>query len=136
MNIASYNANIKNITDFLTANGYRQNNFQVESIDGGRNNRSYLVTAENKNYFLKHYFSDSSKTQSRLDVEYSFVRFAWEQGISCIAKPIMHDLNYSMALYEYISGRKLTKNEIGESEIQQVLDFIFALNQKKNSLPA
>ncbi|HLB41630.1 MAG TPA: phosphotransferase [Gammaproteobacteria bacterium] len=123
-------ADIKKIASRLLENEMYTDRLFIKRLSGGGNNKSYLVKIEDNKYFLKHYFKDSNK-YSRLSVEYSFLSFAWNNGIFCVPKPINSDNQCGIGIYEYINGKKLKKNEIKQNEIQQALDFIVALNEKK-----
>lgn len=103
---------------------------RIDQVFGGGNNRCYVVATENQQYFLKHYYKDSSDLRNRLNVEYKFASYIWELGIRSIPQPIGYDANNSMGVYEYIQGRKLESYEIGKNEINKALEFIGLLNKK------
>lgn len=136
MNVLNFSQNIKDCVANLLALSDYTKNIRLDPIYGGGNNRAYLITTDNEHYFLKHYYQDKYDSRHRLKVEFSFSTFAWNHGISCIAKPISCDENNSIAIYEYIQGRKLSVDEIGDKEIKQALDFIIKLNEKRVDLSA
>ncbi len=107
--------------------------FIIEKIIGGGNNRSYKVIVNSKPYFLKHYYADNRK---RLATDYNFSYFAFEDGIRCIAKPIAFDEDKSIALYDYISGRKISSGELCDNAIKQAIGFILELNRNRFSANA
>lgn len=101
----------------------------IEIIRTGGNNRLYRVVLKGKRYLLKQYFRHEGDVRDRLAAEFSFSKFAWENGIRCIAEPIGKDRAASVGMYGYIDGNNPAPGEIGAPEISQALDFFVRINR-------
>jgi hypothetical protein len=108
----------------------------IEPLNGGGNNRSYIIATKDNNYFMKQYYRDLIDTRNRLHAEYSFTTFGWENGIRCIAKPVACDRDCSIGIYEYIQGLKFGTQDVGENEVEKALEFVLKLNAKKYTASA
>jgi hypothetical protein len=100
-------------------------------LQGGRNNRVYKMEAAGTAYLLKSYFRHDQDPRDRLGAEFSFISFAWQNGIRAIPRPIAHDGN-TLGLYEFINGRKLNRGEVSENLVKQALDIFLKWNRHKN----
>lgn len=106
--------------------------YSIIPLNGGRNNRVYLVQTESEKYILKSYFWNEKDKRDRLGTEFSFIQYAWNKGIDSIPKPLFQDKVKRMALYTYINGNKITKDEINQETIEQTLNFLIKINKNKN----
>ena len=104
----------------------------IHAIRGGANNRVYRVENGNRKAFLKVYFTHPSDPRNRLDAEFSFIRFVWDNGVRTIPEPLACDREKGIALYEWIEGRPLMPQEMTEAHVQQALEFFTSLNEFKN----
>jgi len=105
--------------------------FIVIQLAGGKNNRVFRLKGKSKSYLLKSYFQHKDDTHKRLETEYSFIFFVWNSGIHTVPKPISSDEFNSLALYEFIEGKKLSTTEVREDHIKQAIEFYLTLNEKK-----
>lgn len=105
--------------------------FHLSSLPGGANNRVYRVDSGEQSVLLKVYFQHAGDPRDRLGAEYAFSRFAWDQGLRCLPRPLACDRGYQAALYEFIDGRRLAANEVGMAEVQQAIDFYRDLNRHR-----
>ena len=105
--------------------------FRLHQLDGGVNNRVFRVEMDGRQLLLKHYFSHPDDSRDRLTAEYSFARFAWQNGIRALPQPIAASRSNGLALYEFVEGRRFTSAQITGDHIQAALDFYRELNQSK-----
>ena len=103
----------------------------IHAIKGGANNRVYRVENADRKGLLKAYFRHPSDPRDRLDVEFSFISFAWDRGVRAIPKPLACNRDVGIALYEWIEGRRLTPEEVSEGYIRQAMNLFVNLNQHK-----
>jgi len=106
-----------------------------ERIGGGRNSQVYHLTSKTptveNQFVVKRYFRCSVDPRDRLGVEFSSLKFIWENGLRCIPQPILASRQHACAIYEFIEGKKLSATEIGEAEIDQAVQFLAALQELK-----
>lgn len=101
-------------------------------IKGGANNRvSRLKLSEEQSLVLKQYFQHPADLRKRLQPEFSFLSYAWENGIRCIPQPLFCDETRNLGLYSFLPGRPATLADITPENVQQAVDFFIALNQHK-----
>ena len=97
----------------------------IEELGGGRNSRSYKITLVDERLFVaKFYFQHSSDRRDRLSVETSSFRFLWEHGIRNIPELVAVDRNSGLAVFSFIEGSKKAQQQIGKSDIVQLVNFI------------
>ena len=118
----------------LTA-GFSQE-FCLEPLDGGANNRVFRVVLDGHQLLLKHYFLHSDDTRDRLSAEFSFAQFAWRNGIRTVPQPIAASQPDGLALYEFIDGRRITSDQITGDHVQAAIHFYRQLNQRKRQAEA
>lgn len=94
----------------------------LKLLTGGANNRVYLL---NDDYIVKEYFQHPQDPRRRLDTEYEFLKFAWENGLKQIPKPLMRDAN--RALYTKVPGN-IVQNSSPEI-VKQSITFFLELNR-------
>ena len=105
----------------------------IERIGGGRNSRVYRLTCSSSSqYAAKLYFRHSLDDRDRLEVEFSGLQFLWENGVRRIPRPIAADREYGCAIYEYIEGKKLSSQEVTDSDIDDAVQFLARLKEIKN----
>lgn len=98
----------------------------------GGNNRSFVVDTDAKRFFVKEYAKHPLDNRDRQGTEFSFLKFLWDCGITCISEPIRSSPELNMAIYSFIEGAPFTK-EITEKEITQAADFFAAINKNASS---
>jgi len=111
-------------------------NISVSLIKGGGNNKVFEIKADENKYLLKSYFYHPADKRDRLNSEFSFLTFAWNNGLRNIPQPIASDAENRLGLYEFISGRRLQSTEIDDCAVQQALDFFLKINENKNTVEA
>ncbi len=117
--------------DFLKAYGISK--YTLKSLSGGANNRVFCVETPSQTFILKQYFQHPEDKRQRLSAEFSFLTFAWGNGIRCIPEPLTQDPNKNLALYSYIEGRHAASSDVSRQSMRQAIDFFVRLNSFKKS---
>lgn len=105
----------------------------IQPLAGGANNRVYkLEFANQKPIILKQYFQHPEDLRPRLLAEFSFLQYAWEQGIRNIPEPLIASQEHNTAIYTFLEGRLIQNTDISDSAIDQLISFFLKLNQQKS----
>ena len=107
--------------------------FSIKPLTLGNNNRLFELLTKECKYIIKCYFTHKDDRRDRLNSEYMFSSFVWNNGIRCIAEPIAKDENNSLGIYRFIEGRSFYSGEIGEKEVEQAINFFNEINRYKSS---
>jgi hypothetical protein len=118
------------ITDLLFDAGISTEKMEFAPVDGGANNKVFIVHTKMSKYLAKIYYSNPSDMRNRLNAEYSFLKYAKDIGLKCVPKPISSSPKKNMGLYEFVQGRKLTSSELSLQHITQAASFVQALNER------
>ncbi len=111
------------------------NGFNFEKIEGGKNNKAYLVWNKlGKKYFLKEYFSSKDDKRSRLNIECDFLEFIKKTKKINFPKIIIKDESLNLALFSFIDGKKISTNKITDEHVHQVADFIISINSYPDNI--
>ena len=106
----------------------------IERIGGGRNGQVYRLTCgRSGQYAGKLYFRHRLDDRDRLEVEFSSLQFLWENGVRCIPQPITADGDRGCAVYEYVDGKKISSQEVSDSDIDYAVQFLARLKELKTS---
>ncbi|MEX2212709.1 MAG: aminoglycoside phosphotransferase family protein [Phycisphaeraceae bacterium] len=108
----------------------------IKQVRGGGNNRVFRVEAQGQTFLLKKYFRDDDDTRDRLGTEFDFCSFATSRGIASIPMPLARDDDHGLALYEFIPGRSLGRDEVNVEHVEQALNFCRRLNRLRTELEA
>lgn len=104
----------------------------LDDIGGGRNSKVYKLTCErSEQYAAKLYFRHSLDPRDRLETEFSSLKFLWENAVRCIPRPIAVDRDRGWAIYEYIDGKKISSEEVTNSDVDYATQFIGKLKELK-----
>lgn len=125
---------IPDIRDLLDQARIPSESATVAPMQGGRNNRAYSVTAGERRYFLKRYFRHPSDPRDRFASETAFLRFSAVADIRDVPRLLAADDARGLALLEYIDGDRITPETLRDSDVDEALELLAALNGKK-SLP-
>jgi hypothetical protein len=109
--------------------------FRALPLDGGANNRVFHLQGTGSDFLLKMYSESPGDSRARPSTEFNFCRFAWDQNVRALPRPLAWTPETRVALYEYIPGRLLRPDEIGVDVVSEALDFYEAIN-KNSQLPA
>ena len=112
----------------LAATGRSGEEFQVEPLVSGGNNRVFKVTAGDERFVAKWYYHDARDPRGRLGAEFSFLEHAWSLGLRCVPRPLACDRDAHLALYEYIQGRRVAPEDLDEGRVVEAARFFAALN--------
>jgi hypothetical protein len=97
-------------------------------ITGGANSRVYRIDITGGPLLLKAYYRHPDDQRDRLGADYGFTAFAWDHGVTQVARPIACDRTAGLALYEFVEGTKLEAEAIGWDAVEQALAFFQAVN--------
>ena len=103
----------------------------VTPLVGGANNRVFRVETASGVVLLKSYFRHPDDPRDRLGTEFTFSRFAWDNGVRCIPRPIIADAGAGLGLFEYVSGRPLNPGGVTDLAVDQAVEFFRTLNRAK-----
>jgi hypothetical protein len=95
--------------------------------NAGGNNRVFIVTAGERRFIAKWYFSHASDRRDRLHAEFTFLRYAERAGIQNVPRPISCDLERRLAIYEYIDGAPI--GVVSQPDVDAAVRFFLALNE-------
>lgn len=121
------------ITSILRSNGWKGQRITLQSLNGGANNRVFLLESDSEPLLVKSYFRHPEDTRNRLNAEYSFLSYACSQGIKNIPRPVVYDTDSSLGIYSYIDGSQLTQSDINLKAILEAAYFFHRLNQDRNN---
>jgi hypothetical protein len=102
----------------------------ITPLNGG-NNRVFKIIADKGAYILKKYFFSKNDTRNRLETEFNFLMFLWENTIRNIPRPFTCDFSAHLGLYQYIEGEKPGKHPAGENEIIGAMEFMETINTSR-----
>lgn len=102
-------------------------------LNGGANNRVYLLNFKNSKLILKHYFKDKNDLRKRLFAEFSFLTYADQNNISCVPKPIFCDEKLNIGIYSHLDGRKAIPSDVNDTTIKEAIAFFGLLNENKEN---
>jgi hypothetical protein len=102
-------------------------------INGGANSRVYRIDIAGGPLLLKVYYRHADDQRDRLGADYGFTAFAWDHGVTQVARPIACDPAAGLALYEFVAGTKLEAEAIGWDAVEQALTFFQAVNAHRTT---
>ena len=109
---------------------------KVQSLDeviGGRNSQVYrLVVEPLRSYALKAYFRHVSDSRTRMETEFGALSFLWDNGVRNIPKPLIASQEFSIAIYEWIEGRRIEPHDVTRASIQAAASFLICLAELRN----
>lgn len=106
--------------------------YKVYPLSGGANNRVFRVEVNGSSALLKSYFYHPSDPRDRLGAEFAFSKFAWENGVRSLPRPLACDHQHRLGLYEFVQGRRLMPGEITKGIVAQAIAFFRELNRFRN----
>jgi len=96
----------------------------AERIGRGRNGRVYRVHHQGEDYAAKFYFGPTADGRSRVDVEFSALRFLRNRGLTCVPEPVRADPARRLALYSFAEGAPIDASEVSSGDVAQLLSFV------------
>lgn len=114
----------------LARAGREAHRYTTEPLTTGGNNRVFRVTAGAERFVAKWYYHDARDPRDRLHAEFSFLEHVWGLGLRCVPRPLACDRDANLALYEYIDGRHVAPEDLGEARLLEAARFFAALNQE------
>lgn len=120
------------LTFFFTQIGSRAKIAKASLLRGGANNQVVKIDCTDGNTFvMKRYFYHEKDPRPRLDAEYTFLNYAWNQGIRTIPQPIQKDVHRRIGFYSYIDGRSSTFLDANQAYVAAAADFVSNLNRTR-----
>ncbi len=107
---------------------------KMERLPTSGNNRLYLVDSAKERFVAKHYFAHADDKRDRLNAEFLFVSFAFNNSIDCLPRPVACDKKNNIAMYSFVKGRKPDVSDVTGSAITAALDFLVKLNQCRDKI--
>lgn len=102
----------------------------LEKMGRGSNSKVYRIVCEDGCvYASKFYFQCTMDGLNRMEVEFSALKFLWDNGIRVIPKPIVSDVENQIAVYEFIDGQEILSKEVSEKDIDKVAEFLYDLKK-------
>ena len=105
----------------------------VTRIGRGGNSKAYRVICEDgSQYAAKSYFQrgmGGKGGMDGLDVEFSSLRFLWENGERCVPQPLAADRSKQIALYQYVDGAEIDSRTVSDLDIEQLVSFAVRLKR-------
>lgn len=99
--------------------------FTLVPLAGGGNNRVFRIEAAGAAYLLKSYFHHPDDPRDRLATEFGFSQRV--EGTGCVPRPLASDPANRLGLYEFVEGRKLAPDEVGDNAVSQAIEFFLAI---------
>ena len=101
-------------------------------LPGGANNRVYRVSGTQPPALLKAYFRGPGDSRDRLGAEFGFLRFASDRGITGIPRAFACDPAAGVGLYEFVGGRLVRAQDVGEPEVRRAAAFVEDVNRGRH----
>lgn len=105
--------------------------FRLEPLAGGGNNRVLRVESAAGPVVLKAYFRHVDDPRDRLRADFGFGSFAWRVGARALPQPLASDPVAGMAVYEFVTGRKLAPGEVTSAHVAEAASFFRAINEHR-----
>jgi hypothetical protein len=103
-------------------------------LKGGRNSRVFRVECDDGSVFaVKAYFQSAQDQRDRMGCEFRALRFLRDEGVQAIPTPLAADSARRIAVYEFVTGRPLPAEEVGDAELDQALAFLRTLKTLADS---
>jgi hypothetical protein len=105
--------------------------FQMTSIRSGRNSLVVLLSNGTGEWIVKSYYSHSTDKRDRLAVEFGFLQFLNNEGVTGICRALGEDRASRSALYSFLPGSR--PKVIRSEHIVQAANFIGEVNRFRGS---
>jgi hypothetical protein len=98
-------------------------------LSGGFNNRVYKVEGSSGPVVLKHFFHVTGNTRDRFQAEKGFYGFVHSTPLpDATPRALAWSDSHRLGLFSWVNGRKLQPADVGESAVEQALNFYLGLN--------
>ena len=104
----------------------------IEAVNGGGNNKGFVVQTSGEKYLAKVYYNSPADTRDRLGREYAFLSYALNINLNCVPQAIFSNPSEKIGLYEFVEGRKLLSSELTRQHVMEAAHFICELNTDVN----
>ena len=103
---------------------------------GGANNRVFRLETTSRRLLLKAYFRHPLDLRDRLAAEAALLELAWKHGVRSVPEPVAFDHVHALGLQEFVPGRKLRRDEIDETRVEQAAGFLVDVNRLRDTREA
>lgn len=123
------------VTRFLS-NHFGRDVDSLERVRVGGNNKSWLATLGDHQYFVKQYFTSPEDPRDRLKNEYQFLGYAHEIVPKNVAAPVAISELDRVAVYERLHGSPILSKDVNEDLLAEAARFFLALNNEARFVKA
>ena len=111
--------------------GLRNDRFDMAPCSKSGNNRVHKRSVEDRCVVAKWYVKDPHDPRDRRAAEWAFLRCAADAGIEPVPRPCAVLHGEGVALYSFVEGDKLTRQQVTSDHVAQAARFLRALNGKR-----
>lgn len=104
---------------------------RIVPLAGGANNRAFRVEHQTGLAFLKQYFRHPADPRDRLRAEFAFLRYANAAGLASVPRALAGDAGAGLGLFEYAQARMASAEDVTDSRIEKVIEFVRELNAER-----
>lgn len=102
----------------------------IAELPAGANSKVFAASGSKGRYLVKQYRpAPPGERSDRLHTEFSALSFLWDHGIRRIPRPLGHDRQNRLGIYQFLAGRRLASEEITANHLDQVAAFLLELHQ-------
>lgn len=98
-------------------------------VGNGRNGRVYRVRRGADEFAAKLYFGPTADGRSRVDVEFSALKFLRTLGLTCVPEPLKADPARRAALYSFAGGEPVEASAVTARDVSELLAFVRELRR-------
>lgn len=102
---------------------------KIKLLKGGRNSRVYLLQSAKGLVVGKEYLTTRTDPRRRLETEWLAINLLREHHITCVPEPLAVDLAKQLAVFSYIEGEPVSKNQPTERDILEACLFLSDLKK-------
>lgn len=104
----------------------------INVIHEGGNNLVFKIESSSSQFLMKKYFRDVENSNDRLNNETQFSQFLTKNNIECAPKMVAFCEIENAALFEFITGKKITNEELTDQHVNHAVNFLRLLNNRRN----
>lgn len=116
------------VKQMLVAENMDVSGFAANACREGGNNLVFDIDLQTRHLLAKKYYRSPQDARDRLGAEWTFIAYARALGLNDVPAAITCDEAQGIGLYEFIDGRKLTRDEVKLSHVEAAARFFLALN--------
>lgn len=101
----------------------------IEKIGRGRNSEVYKAVCGDESFAVKLYSDETMEGRSRIDTEFSSLKFLWDNNVDCVPRPHATDKNKNLAVFEFVSGNTVESKDVSAGDMENALNFLSVLKK-------